>query len=292
MTMTRLERNTQLYNVLRVLETAYEKGDFTEFVDLLTEDCVYESMWVLEPLCGREAVSRHLLGKGKSIKESETFPSCWIVELVGNMNPLPESDIVVNGENKRATIALAYEAGKFCLMMSQELNGETNEVLVDLKLTEEGRVSRMDLCMPELFNRNGMCPHVIFLPAKGEEENEYALIRISDGYSSELRVFLGLAEEHFSEYDDLEIPMGKWVKALGFWKDFVEATDYDTFVEKAAGIDYEKWSVANKFVIERLSWNGTNLWKRRRENAVMLDGLLEWTQKYKNSHDCIRTYGY
>ena len=64
MTMTRLERNTQLYNVLRVLETAYEKGDFTEFVDLLAEDCVYESMWVLEPLCGREAVSRHLLGKG------------------------------------------------------------------------------------------------------------------------------------------------------------------------------------------------------------------------------------
>ena len=76
MTMTRLERNAQLYDVLRVLEAAYEEGNFTEFVSLLTEDCVYESMWVLEPLCGREAVSRHLLGKGKSIKESETFPSC------------------------------------------------------------------------------------------------------------------------------------------------------------------------------------------------------------------------
>jgi hypothetical protein len=150
----------------------------------------------------------------------------------------------------------------------------------------------MDLCMPELFNRNGMCPHVIFLPAKGEEENEGALVRISDGYFSELYLFLGMAEEEFDEYSDLVIPMENWVKALGFWKDFVEATDYDTFVEKAAGIDYEKWSVANKFVIERLGWNGTNLWKRRRENAVMLDGLLEWTQKYKNSHDCIRTYGY
>jgi hypothetical protein len=72
----------------------------------------------------------------------------------------------------------------------------------------------------------------------------------------------------------------------------VDATDYDTFIEQAAGIDYKKWSVSNKFVMGRLSRNGTNLWKRRRENAVMLDGLLEWTQKYKNSHDCIRTYGF
>ena len=239
MTMTRLERNAQLYNVLRVLETAYEKGDFTEFVDLLTEDCVYESMWVLEPLCGREVVSRHLLGKGKSIKESETFPSCWIVELVGTMNPLPESDIIVNGEKKRATLALAYEAGKFCLMMEQELNGETNQVLVDLKLTEEGRVSRMDLCMPELFNRNGMCPHVIFLPAKGEEENEGALVRISDGYFSELYLFFDLAGEEFDEYDNLEIPMEKWEYILSCWKDFVDAPNYDAFVEKVAGIDYE-----------------------------------------------------
>ena len=150
----------------------------------------------------------------------------------------------------------------------------------------------MDLCMPELFNRNGMCPHVVFLPANGEEENEDALIRISGGYFSELYLFLGMAEEEFDEYDDLVIPMDNWVKALGFWKDFVDATDYDAFVEKAAGIDYEKWTVSNKFVMERLSWNGTNLWKRRRENAVILDGLLEWTQKYKNSHDCIRTYGF
>lgn len=292
MTMTRLERNTQLYNVLLVLEAAYEKGDFSEFVALLTDDCVYESMWVLEPLCGREAVSRHLLGKGKSIKESESFPACWIVELVGNTNPLPESDILVNGEIKHATIALAYESGKFCLMMEQELDGKTNEVLVDLKLTEDGKVSRMDLCIPELFNKNTMFPHVVFLPANGEEENKDALIRISNGYYSELYLFLGMAEEEFGEYDDLVIPMEKWVKTLGFWKDFVEATDYDAFVEKAAGIDYENWTVSDRGVLEQLKQSGVSLWKRRKDHRVMLEGLLEWTQQYKDSHDCIHTYGF
>lgn len=291
MTMTRLERNTQLYNVLRVLETAYEKGDFTEFVDLLTEDCVYESMWVLEPLCGREAVSRHLLGKGKSIRESETFPSCWVVELVGNMNPLPESDIIVNGENKRATIALAYEIGKFCLMMSQELNGETNEVLVDLKLTEDGKVSRMDLCMPELFNTTGLCPHVVFLPANGDEENEEALIRVGYDYFDELYLFLGLADQDFDEYDDLVIPMENWERMLQWWKEFVEAKDYDTIYEKMAGIDYDNWSVANEFAHHRLGRSGERLWNERHIHADKLEGLLEWTRKYSR-YESIHTYGF
>jgi hypothetical protein len=110
----------QLYNVLRILEDAYEDGDFTEFVTLLAEDCVYESMWVLEPLCGREAVTNHLLGKGKSIQRSSAYPRCWIEEFVGNMNPISNAKISLNGEKKYGTVALAYESGKFCLMLKQE----------------------------------------------------------------------------------------------------------------------------------------------------------------------------
>lgn len=292
MKMTRLERNTRLYNVLQILVDAYEEGDFSEFVPLLTEDCVYESMWVLDPLCGREAVSRHLMGKGRSIQKSESFPRCWIVELSGNMNPIPESDVVVNGEQKRAAIALTYESGKFCLMMEQELNGEKNRVLVDLKLTADGMVSRMDLCMPELFNTKGMCPHVVAFMANGEEENEDTLIRISSGYFSELYLFFALAKEDFDEYDDLEIPMDKWEEILAYWKEFVNTASYDDFAEKYAGIDYEKWSVSNKEILRRLSWSGASLWRNRNENAIMLNGLLEWTKEYRGSYNCVRVYGF
>ena len=66
--MTRLERNAQMVDVLWHLRKAYRSGDFSEFVSRLSEDCVYESMWVLEPLRGKGAVSNHLIGKGKSIK--------------------------------------------------------------------------------------------------------------------------------------------------------------------------------------------------------------------------------
>jgi len=289
--VTRLERNMQLYNVLGILEDAYEEGDFAEFVPLLAEDCVYESMWVLEPLCGREAVANHLLEKGNSIRRSGAFPCCWIAETVGNMNPLPESNININGEKKYGTVALAYEAGKFCLMLEQELDGKTNGMLIDLKLTEDGKVSRMDLCMPELFNTSGMRPHVILLPANGEDENKDALIRIGYDYCDELYLFLDLADQDFDMYGDLVIPMAKWERMLQWWKEFVEAKDYDTIYEKMAGIDYENWSVANKFAHHRLGWSGASLWNKRHIHAEKLEGLLEWTRKYCG-YESIHSYGF
>lgn len=281
----------QLYNVLCILEDAYEDGDFTEFVTLLAEDCIYESMWVLEPLCGRDAVTNHLLGKGKSIQRSGAYPRCWIEEFVGSMNPISNADISLNGEKKYGTVALAYEPGKFCLMLEQKLDGKTNEMLIDLKLTEDGMVSRMDLCMPELFNTTGLCPHVVFLPANGDEENKDALIRIGYDYFNELYLFLGLADQDFDEYGDLEIPMESWERMLQWWKEFVEAKDYDTIYEKMAGIDYDNWSVANKFAHHRLGWSGEGLWNERHIHADKLAGLLEWTQKYCD-YESIHTYGF
>lgn len=289
--MTRLKRNARLYNVLRILREAYEDGDFSEFVDLLAEDCVYTSMWVFESLQGRKAVSRHLLGKGKAIQRSGCYPEGWIVELAGSMNPLPESDIIVNGQKKRGSIALAYEAGKPCLMLCQELDDKVNEILVDLQLTEEGKVSKIDLCMPELFRTNEISEYISCFPAKGEEEKQEALIRIGEEYFDELYAFMGMADAEFDEYDNLVIPMEKWVKALDFWKAFADACDYDAFIESAAGIQYENWTVSNKAVLEHLSRHGASMWKRRKENRAMLDDLREWTQEYKNSCDCICTEG-
>lgn len=290
--MTRLERNARLYDVLQIMGTAYENGDFSEFVELLTEDCAYTSMWVLETIQGRKAVSRRLLGKGRAIQKSGCFPECWVVELVGNMNPLPEADVIVNGNKTRASVGLAYEAGKPCLMMRQELGDKDNEVLVDLQLTEEGKVSGIDVCMPELFRTNVASEYIFCLPAKGEEKKPEALIRISENYFTELYTFLGMVETQFDEYEDMVIPMETWMQALNFWKTFAEATEYDAFIESAAGIHYENWAIDNKAVLERLNKRGVLLWKRRKENKAMLDGLLEWTQKYKSSCDCICTVGF
>jgi len=292
MTMTRLERNTQLHNVLRAMERAYEKGDFTEFVPLLDEECVYESMWVIEPLYGRQAVADHLLGKGNSISKSGAYPECWIEEFVGNIKPLPDTDIHENVKEKYGIIAPLYEAGKYCLMMEQELDGKTNKAVVVLQLTEEGKVCRISICLPNFFNTRGCYPYITVLPGQGEDNNRDARIIVGDSYFSELYLFFDLAGEGFDEYDDLEIPMEKWEYILSCWKDFVNAPNYDAFVEKVAGIDYENWFVGDKEVLSRLGYSGFYLWKERKENARMLNDLLEWTEKYRDSYECVRTYGF
>ncbi len=290
--MTKLERNAHLYDVLVILGQAYRSGDFEEFIGLLASNCIYESMWVLEPLCGRDAVSNHLLKKGKSIQESDAFPDCWIVELVGNMNPTPKTNITINGEEKIGSVALAYESGKYCLMMEQELDGKTNGVLLDVKLTADGQVSRIDLCMPELFNTRSISPCISICPANGDNENEEAAVLISYPYFSELYAFLYVADQEFSEYDEIAIPMNKWQRALGAWKEFADADNYDDVIEKFCGMNYENWTIANKGAFYQFQRNGARLWQRRKEHSVLLKGLLEWTKKYSVAYGSIHSSGY
>lgn len=286
--MTRLEKNSQLFWVLYDLRSAYEDGDFTEFVKFLAEDCVYESMWVLESLRGRDAVANHLLNKGAAICESASYPSGRIVELVGNMNPVSDTELVVNGEKKNGSVALMYEPGKYCLMMEQELDGKINQTLVDLKLDSEGKVSRIDLCMPELFRTKAMYDWINLRFAKKDEEHESDEVLVGKTYLTELYLFFGLAGVYFDEYADQYIPLEKWDKMLGFWKKFVDATDYDAIYEQFAGVDYNAWTVADKNANRRLRQNGDRLWKERKNNAVMLADLMEWTERYRGEYDGIQ----
>lgn len=286
--MTRLERNVQLFWILRDLLSAYEDGDFTEFVSLLAEDCVYTSMWVLESLCGRDAVANHLLKKGASIRESASYPSGRIVELVGNMNPVSDTELVVNGEKKNGSVALMYEPGKYCLMLEQELDGKTNQTLVDLKLDSEGKVQRIDLCMPELFRTRAMYDWINLRFAKKDEEHEADEVMVGKTYLTELYLFFGLAGIYFDEYADQYIPMEKWDKMLEHWKQFIAATDYDATYEQLAGVDYDDWTVGDKAANRRLKQNGAYLWKERKNRAVMLADLIEWTERYRSEYDGIQ----
>ncbi len=269
--MTRLERNEQICQKLRMLQYAYENGDFRNFVELLAADCVYESVRASEPpLRGREAVSKHLLGEGKTISESKAFPECYIVELIHAIDPM-------------------YETGKPCLIMKED----TDTLLLDVRLNGDGYVERIELCIPELFCYRGCSePEVMIAPANGEEENKAAAVRIGYPYYEALFLFFHLAGFEFDEYADLEIPMETWVRMLEYWQAFADAPDFDTAFEMLAGVDYAAWSVKDECAQKELGKNGKKLWDGRETDRLMLEGLWEWTEKYRSDHDRIHTYGY
>ena len=51
----------------------------------------------------------------------------------------------------RGRVGIRYRSGKYCLLMLQEINGQTNGILIDIKLDEEGRVRQISLCEPRMF---------------------------------------------------------------------------------------------------------------------------------------------
>lgn len=291
--LCRMEENTRLYDVLDTLGDGYRRGVFSGFFKYLADDCVLESQWVTDPVVGYDEVVRYFNEKGQSLSETGVFPVCDIVELLGNYNPVRNAEIVVNGTSEKvASVGLLYTPGKLCMLMEQEVGQESVKVLVDVTIDGWGTVKRIDLCMPELFGYRDFYTFVDFLPATSEKENEDARIRISEPYYGELYLFFTCANDHFDEYDDLHIPMQRWCEILDYWKMFLDAKNYDQAFEMIAGVDYEAGTIAKPEVAIMLGRIGKGLWDGRQESRVMLEGLLEWTDLYKDTFDFVNSVGW
>ncbi len=295
----RMEENSRLFDVLAALKKGYRTGEFGDLFPFLAEDCVMESQWVMTPNTGYDAVVSYFTHKGKSIADSNSFPECSVVELIGNINPVRNAKVRLNGEApKPASIGLFYDAGKLCLYMEQTLNGETNGVLADVTLNKEGMVKRIDICMPELFNFRAFYTYVEFFPTTKDwdESDDNAsrehLVRVSEPYYGELYLFLSCAGENFDEYGDLRIPMDHWCEALNCWKQFVSAESFDEAFEVIAGVDYKAGTVQNSSAAKQLGRSGKGLWEDRENSRNMVEALIEWTKLYRDSNSFINTCGW
>lgn len=145
-------KNDVLYKHLNVLCTCYSTGEFEPLFPLLAENCVCESQWVLKPHTGKEVVKDYYRTKGTLMRKSGSRIEGFIVELVGNMNTLKNADVHVNGGKvSRASVGLWYPEGKLAALLCQKLPGEIIRMIVDIQLDENDLISRIDLCMPELF---------------------------------------------------------------------------------------------------------------------------------------------
>ena len=290
---TKLELATLTYKYLDLISDGYEKGDFAPLFPYLAEDCVLESQWVLTPNEGYDAVVSYLTKKGETLKESGSFPTCYIQELVGNINTIKDVDINVCGEKKHGSAGLYYPCGELCLLMEQTIDEKKNGVILRIKLNENEKISRIDLCMPELFQYRDFYTFVSLYPCADEETMlDTAKIRVSEPYYSELYLFFGMVGEDFDEYDDMHIPMEKWIEFLERWKRFYSFRTFDEAYEDACGIDYNNFTVKDADAKRRLGYNGADIWSNRNNNANMLEGLIEWTNKYKDTWSHIHVYGF
>jgi hypothetical protein len=141
-----IDKDTHL-RALKVVGQAYESSRFSEIFPLLAEDAVWESQWRLDPERGRDQVIRYYKIKEEALRNAGVRIRWAVVELVDNLNPMPGND----GQGNRVHVGLYYPEGKLCLYMEQALNGEINGMIIDLTMNEDGLITRIDMCMPELF---------------------------------------------------------------------------------------------------------------------------------------------
>lgn len=290
---TSLEKKRLIYDYLDILCKGYETGDFFDLYPCLSRDCVMESQWVLTPNVGYDAVVDYFTGKGATLRRANAFPSCSIQELVGSINPISNAKACIN-ETKgiKGKVGLNYTPGELCMLMEQENGDEKIEVIVRVQLDDNEKIKRIDLCMPELFQYRDYYIFVDFVPANGESDIEEGTIRICESYFNQLFLFLGMASFDFDVYDDLCIPIHTWLECLDYWKDFFSCKSFDDAFEKMCGINYSDFSVANDFAIRNLSSNGKQMWQYRENNEIILNELIEWTNKYKDICTNINAYGF
>ena len=192
-----------------------------------------------------------------------------------------------------------YTPGKLCLEMRQTIDDKENVVIVDVTLNESGLVKRIDLCMSELFKYRDFYTFVDFYPVTddwNEENDNYDnrehLIRVSEPYYGFLYLFMDCAGEGFDEYGDLHIPMKTWLDTLDYWKSFVTADNFDEAFEKIAGVDYDSNTIQNQGAAKHLGRSGKRMWEDRENSRNLLEGLIEWTELYKNKYSYINTCGW
>lgn len=109
------------------------------FLALLAPEARYASQWVFEEMVGAEVITAYLTGKMHTVRAH-----------------------AANHQNSRVRVEVGRtvhgEDGRPCAFMTQEHSDEVQAVV--LFEISDGRVSRYNLCIPELFGavRSGVFP--------------------------------------------------------------------------------------------------------------------------------------
>lgn len=117
----------KICNILTILGNGYCTGEFTPIFEYLDNNCVWESQWVIGAKTGIEAVKEYYMTKGNLLKEHHSKCSFKIVET----------------NTFRTSLGLVIE---------QDVDGKNNEVYLEVKISEEYKILRIDVCNPAFFN--------------------------------------------------------------------------------------------------------------------------------------------
>ena len=120
-----MEKEVIKLKLLNIVANGYETGNFDEMIPYLSEDCVWESQWVIEPRVGITKLKDYYTEKGKLIKERKSFCKCEIFKCT-NMPGLG-------------------------ILLEQEVNNEKIQTVITIKINDDNLISRIDISNSEFY---------------------------------------------------------------------------------------------------------------------------------------------
>lgn len=115
----------KIYDILIVLGECYSKGEFDAIFEYMDEECVWESQWVIEAKTGIENVKEYYQQKSKSLKGNNSKCSYKIVEI---------------------------HTGKLAVLITQKLENETKDTMLEVKFSDDFKILRIDVCNPAFYS--------------------------------------------------------------------------------------------------------------------------------------------
>ena len=128
---------------------------------------------------------------------------------------------------------------------------------------------------------------ITLIPGKDEEEIEDATLNIREDSFSLASTFLCAFDGVFDMACENIVDYDEWTFILQLWEKFIRADDYDAILEELSGLNYDNWTAQNEFLMEKFSEDGASYWDNRFRSAELLNDLMIWTEKYKESCDYI-----
>ena len=137
----------------KIVQECYSTGRFEKMIAMLTDDFEHHSFWVRDARRGKAVVIPYYLLKGKAIRESGEPILTFLGRISDHPGTLRVGEVNVNGETVRnARVRLWGDHGKACVWMHQEVNGEGHEALAIPTVNDEGKMTRLLITEPSLFD--------------------------------------------------------------------------------------------------------------------------------------------
>ena len=146
---------TDAYTVycLECVAYGYETGNFDRMLELIADNCQWNSQWVPEPRVGKTALTDYYAEKAAAMAEGPCYPQCSLMVTDGRMEIMHPDKLYINGTecSQPVGFGMYIPEGTKCMLCAQKLQGKMIVTMLTIDLDDEGKISGININDPYFF---------------------------------------------------------------------------------------------------------------------------------------------